>query len=176
MPSMPASRRARATTLAPRSWPSSPTFPTSTRIRRSAIPSSLLLHQFHQDPGSSPGMEKADQSLCPWPGLLIDKLHLAGSKDFHLLGDTIGSEGDVVDSLAPSRQEAAHGGIGAQRLQELQEHLPQGQEGYPHPILGQLGDSAYRQAQGVPIEAQAILQAIDGDGDVVDLGDHFAAP
>ena len=32
MTSMPASRNARATILAPRSWPSRPTFATSTRI------------------------------------------------------------------------------------------------------------------------------------------------
>src|SRR5689334_18677859 len=36
MTSMPASRRARAITLAPRSWPSSPGLATSTRILRSA--------------------------------------------------------------------------------------------------------------------------------------------
>src|SRR5262249_17298507 len=35
MTSMPASRRARAITLAPRSWPSSPGLATSTRILRS---------------------------------------------------------------------------------------------------------------------------------------------
>src|SRR5579871_5828542 len=36
MTSMPASRRARAITLAPRSWPSSPGLATSTRILRSS--------------------------------------------------------------------------------------------------------------------------------------------
>src|SRR5438477_6666714 len=35
---MPASRRARATIFAPRSWPSRPGLATSTRIRRSGIP------------------------------------------------------------------------------------------------------------------------------------------
>src|SRR6185312_14195550 len=37
MTSIPASRSARAITLAPRSWPSRPGFATSTRIFRSAI-------------------------------------------------------------------------------------------------------------------------------------------
>src|SRR5476651_1645404 len=39
---MPASRRARAITLAPRSWPSSPGFATSTRILRSLVISNSL--------------------------------------------------------------------------------------------------------------------------------------
>src|SRR5206468_10912280 len=38
MTSMPASRSAAATTLAPRSWPSSPGLPTSTRILRCMAP------------------------------------------------------------------------------------------------------------------------------------------
>src|SRR3954466_4067653 len=39
--SIPASRRARATTLAPRSWPSRPGLATTTLIRSSLTPSSL---------------------------------------------------------------------------------------------------------------------------------------
>src|SRR5438552_3578123 len=44
MTSKPASRRARATTLAPRSWPSSPGFATKTRMGRSVMEGVQKMH------------------------------------------------------------------------------------------------------------------------------------
>src|SRR5690348_7260497 len=47
MTSMPASRRARAITLAPRSWPSSPGLATTTRIGPAATPITASMKRLH---------------------------------------------------------------------------------------------------------------------------------
>src|SRR5882762_265556 len=68
MTSIPASRRARAITFAPRSWPSRPGLATSTRILRSFLPSSAIQPQFkHTMHGFT--TETASCSKAKWPCL-----------------------------------------------------------------------------------------------------------
>src|SRR5258705_10854255 len=91
MPSMPASRSAAATTLAPRSWPSSPGLPTSTRILRCMAP---------------PGTSVTDLLLQ-----LLVRIHRQRLLGLGVLaacdGEVLGSDGNI-GAVAFTRQ-ARHG-------------------------------------------------------------------
>ena len=75
--SMPASRSARAMIFAPRSWPSSPGFATSTLIAlltmsESLPPGVVLVDQLDQDAPRRLGMNEADCARQPLARLTVD--------------------------------------------------------------------------------------------------------
>src|SRR6185436_15484625 len=79
MTSIPASRSARATTLAPRSWPSRPGFAMTTRMGRSAMTASLS-----PATGDRPGRRRCRRSALR--GDLVEALDHVGGDVEALVG------------------------------------------------------------------------------------------
>jgi hypothetical protein len=80
-------------------------------------------------------------------------------------------EADVVEALAPARQESGNAGGVVGRLHQLQLHVRDRQEGDAHPVGRDRDHRARGQPQRVPVEAERGVQVADDDGQVVDPAD-----
>src|SRR5262245_24594645 len=111
---MPASRRARATTLAPRSWPSRPGLATSTRIWRCsvmALPLSLLLDELDEHAVGGAG---ADEGNVAAFRRVVDA-HALGAQLLERLRHVVHRERDQVEALALVLERVRHRPALAQR-------------------------------------------------------------
>jgi hypothetical protein len=122
------------------------------------------LNQLHQDSPGAPGVKEGDLvAPSPRTGFLVDEfdafLPEAGENEGDV-GDTVG---DVVEGRALALEEAAHRGVGIQRLQELD------RTDELHPDSLALQDFLRRglvSAQQME-ETARLMQGRYGDGDVV---------
>jgi thioredoxin 1 len=79
-----------------------------------------VLDQLHQDTSGASRVEKGDAvapGACAGP--LIDELHPPGGQEPEVTLQVFASVRDVVEPGAPAVQKTADGGVGAERLQEL---------------------------------------------------------
>src|SRR5581483_870096 len=139
MTSMPASRSARATTLAPRSWPSRPGLAMRTRARgiTSVLIAGLSHHSgihrraqlvggsrlgagehlvdLHQHPVGTGWVNEADQADCSRVRLALNELSAARRQRPHLRRYVVDLETDVVQPLAAPLQKTGDGVVGTER-------------------------------------------------------------
>src|SRR4030042_690072 len=117
MTSIPASRNARATTLAPRSWPSSPGLATKTLIRLAvAVMGHPYLFNFltklnEYTPGGL-GMDKGYYACSSLARLLVDHLDALCHQVLDLAVNIVYLQADVVNPLTFVLQEFGHASIG----------------------------------------------------------------
>src|SRR3712207_1406164 len=117
---MPASRNARATTFAPRSWPSSPGFATSTRIWRCsfiALPLWLALHQLDED---AVGGARRDECDGATRRRVVDADSLR-AQILERLRHVVHGKRDQVEPFTLVLEVVRHGAALAERLDQLNE-------------------------------------------------------
>ena len=104
--------------------------------------------------------------------LPVDHVDAGPEEAPHLLHDVVRLEADVVDALAPAREEAGDAGVGRHGREQLHLARAAGQERRAHPLLGEIGGAEERELERVAPEAEAGFQVPDDDADVVDAADH----
>jgi len=98
------------------------------------------------------------------PGHAVDEFQAVGLQGAEGMCEVGHLPGHVMDSGAPSSQEAAHGGIGAQGLQEFD----RSDEEDPDTLIGEfLGQGTVDPLEAF-IEGPGSLDGWDGDPDVVE--------
>src|SRR5687767_11753038 len=113
---MPASRRARATTLAPRSWPSRPGLATNTRmggvarenVKTSPVPGAVLVQLDQHAPAGARVHEGELLAVHPAARRLVQHLVAEPGEPADLGRDVLDLEADVVRALAPLLEVARH--------------------------------------------------------------------
>ena len=86
--------------------------------------------------------------------------------------DTVG---DVMESRPPAAQELADRGIGAERLEQLDVAVADVEQCRVDALLGHGLAVDEWHAELVAVERERVVDALDGDADVVDRGQHGAA-
>ena len=87
-------------------------------------------------------------------------------------GDPVG---DVMQSRPPAAQELADRGIGAERLEQLDVAVADVEQRRVDALLRHRLAVDERHAELVAVERERVVDALDGDADVVDRGQHGAA-
>ena len=127
--------------------------------------SPLPLDQLDQDLPRRPGVEERHQvAPGPWAGLGVDEVEALLGEPLQLPTDVGGAVGDVVEARTPALEEATHGGVGGEGLEEFQ--LPH--EADADTLLGKGLDGGTRGAAQAFVKRPRLLDGGDGDGDVID--------
>src|SRR5262249_34949726 len=146
MTSMPASRSARAITLAPRSCPSRPGLATRTRIGFSSGIDTLLLQLLEGGRGRAPalpvrrtqldqytvgrlGMNEAEAGVGAGARGGVDQAHTRALQASELGVDIVGLHAEVVKAGAALRQVAAGGALVVEGMDDLQVDRAGAQDG-----------------------------------------------
>src|SRR5579875_764429 len=179
MTSMPASRRARATTLAPRSWPASPGFATSTRIGREtslivALPragTGVVLVELDQHAARRPGVDEGGGTAVePAPRPLVHDLVARGRQARQRGPQVRHAEAEVMQPFPPPFEEAAHWRVGVEGLQDLQASSRPAQEGDAEALPGRGDGRARLEAEDVDVQPERAGGIAHGERHVVDRG------
>src|SRR5215216_4398249 len=167
---MPASRRARATTLAPRSWPSRPGLATRTRIWRCwvmGLPLRLALDQLDED---AVGGARRDEGDGAARRRVVDA-HTPGAQLFQRLGHVVDGERDEIEALALVLQVVRHRPALAEGRDQLDEGAADGEYRLVDAEALVLAFALQRQAEVLLPGLGGGVQVADGDDDVVEVGD-----
>src|SRR5581483_5848588 len=191
MTSKPASRSARAMTLAPRSWPSRPGLAIRTRARGTA--SALIrLHlvgrvrpwwgltrrliDLDQHPVGALRVDERDHADRARVGDVVDELCPACLELAHLRFDVVHLEADVVQAGPAALEEARDGVVGGERRDELDLRVAGADEHDVELTILEAQATGDRQPEHVAIEHHRPLEVVDGDADVVQLLDRHGSP
>src|SRR5215212_6074271 len=167
---MPASRRARATTFAPRSWPSRPGLATRTRIWRCSViwlPLRLALDQLDED---AVGGARRDEGDGAARGRVVDA-HAFGAQFLQRLRHVVHGERDEIKALALVLEVVRHRPTLAQRRDQLDEGAADGEDGLVDAEALVLALALQGQAEVLLPGLGGGVEVVDGDDDVVEVGD-----
>src|SRR6266542_80086 len=117
-------------------------------------------------------VEEADHAGDASSGRLVDELDAPLLKRLEFRAYVGCLEADMVQTLALALKEAAHGGVGASGLEELDFALTDCEERGFHSLVLDGVLRVDMEAEGVAIELERVVYRMHGDTDVVDLFDH----
>ena len=111
----------------------------------------------------------------PGPRRLVDEAHAGGGARVQRGLHRLDAVGDVVESRPPAAQELAHRGVGPERLEQLDVAVADVEQRRVDALLGHRLAVDEWHAELVAVERERVVDALDGDADVVDRGQHGAA-
>jgi hypothetical protein len=124
-----------------------------------------VFDQLHQDPSGGGGVEKRDSvAVGAGAGFPVDETDAGGFEPGELGFDVVGAVRDVVQAGAASFEEATHGRVGSERLEQLD--------------VADEGDADALRFEGLGwgtrlpgqefVDEGALLERVDGDRHVVE--------
>ena len=131
-----------------------------------------MLAEFCEDAAGRFWMEEGDvQPLSTLTGLLVDEAYALLRNFGKTFGHTVlHAEGYVVYALVALVEPLLDGALGACRLQQLQLHLATAQESGLHLLVFNNFCCITLQAQHVCEERQALFDALDGNAQMLNVG------
>src|SRR2546421_8291501 len=109
MTSKPASLRARAMTLAPRSWPSRPGLAMSTRSGLASVTGLGRLQELDEHAQRGGWLQEGDFAVGAWPGRLVDQLDALVFEVTQVLADVGCSKAEMVQARSAAFEKPRDG-------------------------------------------------------------------
>src|SRR5512141_1894174 len=142
-----------------------------------SMPLFPFLREFRQHAEGRFRVEEADpQPVDPRPGRLIDEPDPLPLRVGQGGGGVIHLEAKVVDPLPVLLDEFPHRAVGGGRLDHLDRALPHAKNGGANLLVRDLVGPDQLQPEDVPVEGDRLLEAADGDTDMLDPADHGRPP
>src|ERR1051326_12398 len=167
MTSKPASRNARAMTLAPRSWPSRPGL--AMRTLRGGVSLIVLgtLQQLHEHAERGRRLQERHLAVGAGARFRVDELHALVAQIAQVGANVGRAETQMVQTRAAALDEARHRRIRISWLEQLDQHVRRAYEYHFQLTFGHIDAVDDAQTQLVPVKVHRVVDAWHGDADVV---------
>ena len=130
----------------------------------------VFLQQFNHDAMRGLRMDESYETVDTAAGRFVDQADSAGAQIFQGLSYVGHGEAEVVRTFAPPRKEAGGTALFVSRRQEFDRSVVCVEEGDLDAVSGRVEPLQEAEAEDVAVGCEGIIEVLNDDADVVDLG------